>query len=364
MAAIREKASRLFEPLSLRSVTLRNRIVVAPMCQYQSQDGFANDWHLVHLGSRAVGGAALVITEAAAVEPRGRISPRDLGIWCDDHIEMLARINQFIELQGALGGVQLAHAGRKGSVGPPWAAQRGCISPDEGGWTAVAPTAARDKENYPMPKALEPEEIAAIVQAFADGARRTNAAGFAVAEIHAGHGYLVHQFLSPLSNARDDRYGGTFENRIRLLLEIVDAVRCVWPENKPLFVRISATDWHDGGWTIEESIEVGRILAGRGVDLIDVTSGGIAGTTFAGKGEGPLYQVPFARRIRIEANVPTAAVGVITTADEAESVLADGSADLVAIGRRFLGDPYFPYRAAHVLDGDLPWPPSYIKALV
>jgi 2,4-dienoyl-CoA reductase-like NADH-dependent reductase (Old Yellow Enzyme family) len=364
MAATRDKASRLFEPLSLRSVSLRNRIVVAPMCQYQSEDGFANDWHLVHLGSRAVGGAALVITEAAAVEPRGRISPRDLGIWRDEHVEMLARINRFIESQGALGAVQLAHAGRKGSVGPPWATQRGCISPDEGGWTPVAPTATRDKENYPVPKALEIDEIATIVQAFTDAARRTNAAGFAVAEIHAAHGYLIHEFLSPLSNARDDRYGGTFANRIRLLLEIVDAVREVWPESKPLFVRISATDWRAGGWTIEESIEVGRILAGRGVDLIDVTSGGIAGTTFSGKGEAPLYQVPLSRRIRIEADIPTAAVGVITTAEEAETVLAEGSADLIAIGRRLLGDPYFPFRAAHVLESDMPWPPSYIKALV
>ncbi|HXF33583.1 MAG TPA: NADH:flavin oxidoreductase/NADH oxidase [Candidatus Acidoferrales bacterium] len=355
--------STLFEPLKLRSITLRNRIVVSPMCQYSSTDGFANDWHLVHLGSRAVGGAGLVFTEAAAVEPRGRISQLDLGIWNDAHIEALERINRFIEAQGALAATQLAHSGRKGSVGPPWD-RRGWVPPEEGGWFPVAPTSRRDMPHYPLPEALSVEEIRDIVDAFAMAARRSDEAGFAVTEIHAAHGYLLHEFLSPLSNQRTDFYGGSFTNRVRFLLDVTDAVRDVWPQGKPLFVRISATDWEDGGWTIEESVELAKLLAAHGVDVIDVTSGGVGRSPLDQPAEAPLYQVPLSGRIRREASVKTVAVGMITSAAEAESVLAQGAADLVAIGRRSLGDPYFPYRAAHGLSMALHWPPQYRRAMV
>jgi 2,4-dienoyl-CoA reductase-like NADH-dependent reductase (Old Yellow Enzyme family) len=354
---------RLFEPLTIRDVTLRNRIMVSPMCQYSSQNGFASDWHLVHLGSRAVGGAGLVFTEAAAVEPRGRISPLDLGIWSDEHIEMLARVNAFVEAQGSIGGTQLAHSGRKGSVGPPWSEPRGWVSPENGGWEPVAPTAEKDMPYYPLPHALDANEIAIIVEQFAEAARRSDEAGFKITEIHAAHGYLLHEFLSPLSNKRDDAYGGSFDNRIRFLLEVIDAVRRAWPENKPLFLRMSATDWDPAGWSVGDSVELAKRVKTRGVDLIDVTSAGIGSSPLANAAQAPLYQVPFAEQIRREAGVPTAAVGVIATGAEAESVLTSGAADLVAVGRRFLSDPHFAYRAAHELGETLAWPRQYRRAL-
>jgi 2,4-dienoyl-CoA reductase-like NADH-dependent reductase (Old Yellow Enzyme family) len=354
----------LFSPLTLRGVTLRNRIVVSPMCQYQSRDGFASDWHLVHLGSRAVGGAGLVFTEAAAVEPRGRISRLDLGIWRDEHVEMLARINRFVEEQGSALALQLAHAGRKGSVGAPWELPRGEVTPELGGWVPVAPTAERDMPHYPLPHALSEAEIAEMVRAFADATRRAVAIGCAIVEIHAAHGYLLHEFLSPLANKRTDAYGGPFENRIRFLLEVTDAVRGVWPEEKPLFVRISATDWEDGGWTPDESVELARHLAMRGADVIDVTTAGIGRSPLELEAQRPGYQVPFAARIRREAGVKTMAVGMILSGEAAQTVVADGDADLVAIGRKSLGDPYLPYRLAHELGAELPFPPSYRRAVL
>jgi len=354
--------STLFEPLTLREITVRNRIVTSPMCQYSSEDGFATDWHLVHLGSRAVGGAGIVFTEAAAVEPRGRISQLDLGIWKDEHIEMLARVNRFVEAQGAVAALQLAHSGRKGSVGPPWDRTRGWVEPSDGGWVPLAPTAEKDMPHYPLPHALERDEIATMVRAFAEGARRADAAGFAIAEIHAAHGYLLHEFLTPLANRRTDDYGGSYENRTRFLLETTDAVRAVWPERKPLFLRLSAIDWAEGGWTIEESVAVSRTLAARGVDVIDVTSAGIGRSPLESAAQAPLYQVPFSERIRREAQVKTMAVGLITTGKEAESVIAEGHADLVAIGRKTLADPYFPYRAAHEIGVELAWPRQYRRA--
>jgi 2,4-dienoyl-CoA reductase-like NADH-dependent reductase (Old Yellow Enzyme family) len=353
----------LFEPLTIRGVTLRNRIVVAPMCQYSSRDGFAADWHLVHLGSRAIGGAALVFTEAAAVEPKGRISQLDLGIWKDDHVDMLARVNRFIEEQGALAATQLAHSGRKGSVGPPWD-RTGWVPPEKGGWIPVAPSALRDMPHYPLPHALTGAEIAEMVRSFAVAARRSDAAGFAVTEIHAAHGYLLHEFLSPLSNARHDAYGGSFENRCRFLFEVTDAVRAVWPERKPLFVRISATDWDDRGWSVDDSVELAKVLAARGADVIGVSSGGVGHSPLEHAAQAPLYQVPFAARIRREAGVMTAAVGLINTGTDAAAVIADGSADLVAIGRKYLGDASLPYRMAHEIGAELAWPPQYRRAIV
>lgn len=355
--------SALFSPLVLREVTLRNRIVFSPMCQYSSEDGFAADWHLVHLGSRAIGGAGLVFTEAIAVEARGRISPLDLGIWKDEHIEMLARIARFIAQHGGVAATQLAHAGRKASIGPPWD-RRGRIEIEDGGWTPVAPSAIAVADNYALPHALSGIEIESVIAEFGAAARRSLDAGFTVTEIHAAHGYLIHEFLSPLGNLRDDEYGGSFDNRIRLLLRIVDAVREEWPERYPLFVRISATDWSEGGWTIEESVELAKILAPRGVDVIDTTSGGIIRFPTSEPAYQPLYQVSLARRIRDESGVPTVAVGGITTALEAESIVADGSADLVAIARRIMGDPYFPARAALELSDPLTLPLPYQRALL
>jgi 2,4-dienoyl-CoA reductase-like NADH-dependent reductase (Old Yellow Enzyme family) len=353
----------LFEPLTLRSATLRNRIVVAPMCQYSSRDGFANDWHLVHLGSRAIGGAGLVFTEAAAVEPQGRISQLDLGIWSDEHVAELARVNRFIEAQGALAALQLAHSGRKGSVGPPWD-RTGWVGPEQGGWIPVAPSPVRDMPHYPLPHALSTDEISGMVRSFATAAARADAAGFAIAEIHAAHGYLLHEFLSPLSNVRDDAYGGSFSHRCRFLLEVTDAVRAVWPERKPLFVRISATDWDDAGWTVDESVELARTLKPRGVDLVAVSSGGVGHSPLEHGAQAPLYQVPFASRVRREAAVPTMAVGLINSGPHAASVIADGHADLVAVARKYLGDPSLPYRMAHELGEELPWPAQYRRAFI
>ena len=349
----------LFSPFQLRSVEFANRIGVSPMCQYSSEDGFATDWHLVHLGSRAQGGAGLVIVEAAAVTPEGRISVGDLGIWKDRHIPALQRIASFLHSQGARAGIQLAHAGRKASMAVPFAGER-LLLPAEGGWQPVAPSALAFSADYAKPKALHPNAIAGVVQAFAQAARRALDAGFDFVEIHAAHGYLLHQFLSPLANRRTDVYGGSFRNRTRLTLEVVDAVRAVWPAHLPLFVRISATDWAEDGWTVDESVELAGLLREHGVDLLDVSSGGQIPN--AEIPVGPGFQVGFAGRIRREAGIATAAVGLITTAAQAGAVVAEGNADLVLLGRELLRDPYWPVHAAAELDEVASWPPQYLRA--
>ena len=353
----------LFSPLSLRGLTLPNRVAVSPMCQYSSEDGFANDWHLVHLGSRAVGGAGLVLTEAAAVEARGRISPQDLGIWKDEHVDFLKRITRFVSEHGAVPGIQLAHAGRKASTYRPWAEGRGEVPPNQGGWPVVGPNAEPFAEGYPQPAALGEAELGEIVGAFADAAGRAFDAGFKVAEIHAAHGYLLHSFLSPLVNTRSDRYGGSFENRVRLLLEVTDAVRAVWPEDLPLFVRVSASDWAKGGWTVEDSVALARRLKERGVDLIDCSSGGaVLGVDIPA---GPGYQLPFAAQVRREAGVPTGAVGLITEAEQADRIIREGEADLVLLARELLRNPYWPLQAARELGlaAKPLWEPQYQRAV-
>jgi 2,4-dienoyl-CoA reductase-like NADH-dependent reductase (Old Yellow Enzyme family) len=352
----------LFEPYTIRDLTLKNRLVVSPMCQYSSEDGFASDWHLVHLGSRAVGGAALIFTEAAAVESRGRISPQDLGIWKDEHVVMHARITRFLRTQGAVPAMQLAHAGRKGSTRRPWEPPPGTVRPEDGGWIPVGPTEAPFAPNFPKPSPLDEREISVIVRAFAAAAQRALAAGFQVVELHFAHGYLAHEFYSPLSNTRTDRYGGSFEGRIRFALETAEAVRRVWPERLPLFARISCTDWVDGGWDIVQSVELSRRLHALGVDVIDCSSGG--NVADAQIPMAPLYQVPFAERIRREAGVATAAVGLITTPHECERILSRGQADLVVMAREFLRDPYFPFYAADALDADIAWPKQYERARI
>jgi 2,4-dienoyl-CoA reductase-like NADH-dependent reductase (Old Yellow Enzyme family) len=349
----------LFEPLPLRAIELNNRIVVSPMCQYSSTDGFANDWHLVHLGSRAVGGPALVFTEAAAVTPEGRISPADLGIWRDAHIDGLRRCTEFIRERNAAAGIQLAHAGRKASVTPPWEGGQP-VPAKEGGWRPVAPSPISFRPADPPPMALDRTGIASVVEAFAAAARRSLAAGFQVIEIHAAHGYLLHEFLSPLANQRTDEYGGPFDNRIRLLLEVVVAVREEWSGELPLFVRISATDWVEGGWDVEHSVELARRLAPLGVDLVDCSSGGLV--PGARIPSGPGYQVGFAERIRREADILTGAVGLITTAEQANAIVADRQADVVLLARQLLRDPYWPLRAAKTLGVSPPWPPQYLRA--
>jgi 2,4-dienoyl-CoA reductase-like NADH-dependent reductase (Old Yellow Enzyme family) len=351
--------AHLFTPLRLREVVFRNRLMVSPMCQYSSQDGFANDWHLVHLGSRAVGGAAAVITEATAVEERGRISPADLGIWKDDHITFLARIASFVRSQGAVPGMQLAHAGRKASTRPPWEGG-GFIPAREGGWQTVAPSALPFRPGDETPAALSQSEINVVVEAFRAAARRALAAGFELAEIHGAHGYLIHQFLSPLSNRRDDEYGGTLENRMRLALEVAMAVRAEWPARLPLFFRVSATDWVESGWTIEESVELSRRLRALGVDLIDCSSAG--SSPVAQIPLEPGYQVPFAERIRREADIATGAVGLITTAGQADEIVRSGKADVVLMAREFLRDPYFPLHAGMELGADGTPPVQYGRA--
>lgn len=352
--------SNLFDPLSIRDLTLANRVVVSPMCEYSSTDGFANDWHLVHLGSRAVGGAGLIFTEAAAVTAEGRISPQDLGIWSDKHIEFLARITSFIHAQGSVAGVQLAHAGRKASTYRPWDGE-GAVLEESGGWkNVVAPSAIPFAPNYLMPQALTVEGIQAVVRSFAEAAGRAREAGFRVIEIHAAHGYLISEFLWPLANHRTDEYGGSFDNRIRLLLEVVRAVRGVWPERAPLFVRISCTDWVEGGWTLDESVELARHLKDSGVDLLDCSSGG--NSPAARIPMGPGYQTPFAERIRREAKILTGAVGMITAPAQADHIIRTGQADLAIIAREFLRDPYWPLRAARELGHPAPWPVQYVRA--
>jgi 2,4-dienoyl-CoA reductase-like NADH-dependent reductase (Old Yellow Enzyme family) len=350
----------LFEPLPIRSVTFPNRVFVSPMCEYSSRDGFANDWHFVHLGTRAVGGAGLVFTEATAVTPEGRISPEDLGIWKDEHVEMLSRIVRFVHEQGSVAGMQLAHAGRKASTYRPWSGD-GAVHESDGGWTRVlAPSAEAFADNYPQPIAMSKADITACVDAFAAAAARALAAGFKVIEIHAAHGYLIHEFCSPLSNHRDDEYGGSFENRTRLVREIAQAVRRVWPDHLPLFARFSATDWTPGGWDIDQSIELARQLKPLGVDLIDCSSGG--NVAAAKIPVGPGYQTSFAERIRREAGILTGAVGLITSPAQAEHIVVSGQADAVLLAREMLRDPYFPLRAARELGQEITWPAQYLRA--
>ena len=349
----------LFEPLALRGVTFRNRIGVSPMCQYSSEDGFVNEWHLVHLGSRAVGGAGLVIMEASAVTAPGRISPQDVGIWKDDHIPWLARVARFVGAQGAVAGIQLAHAGRKASTRPPW--EGGSTIPaEEGGWQPQAPSPVPFHAEDRVPDELTTAEIDGVVAAFAAGACRALEAGFRLVEIHGAHGYLIHEFLSPLSNRRTDEYGGPLENRMRFALRVVEAVRREWPAGLPLFLRISATDWVEGGWSVGDSVELSRRAAALGVDLVDCSSGGLAREQKIALGPG--YQAPFAERIRREAGIPTAAVGLITTPAQAEEIVATGKADVILLAREFLRDPYFPLHAAKTLGAQIIAPKQYSRA--
>lgn len=351
--------SNLFDPLTTRSVTLRNRIAVSPMCQYSSTDGYATDWHLVHLGSRAAGGAALVMTEATAVLPEGRISPEDLGIWGDGHIDMLSRIVGFIHQQGALAGIQLAHAGRKASTYTPWRGE-GEVPVSEGGWQVFGPSSEPFSENYPKPQPLTLGGIDAIAEAFAQAAHRARQAGFDIVEIHGAHGYLIHEFLSPFSNHRLDEYGGSFENRTRLALDVVKAVRNSWPEKLPLFLRISATDWEAGGWDPAQSVALARQVKTLGVDLVDCSSGG--NLPHAAIPAGPGFQTPFAERLRREAGILTGTVGFITGPEQADHIIRSGQADMVLLAREMLRDPYWPLRAARELGYPTTWPVQYLRA--
>lgn len=351
--------SKLFSPLTLRDLTFRNRIFVAPMCQYSSDDGMPNDWHLVHLGSRAVGGAGLVIMEATAVVPEGRISPRDMGIWSDEHAVALSRIASFVKGQGAAAGIQIAHAGRKASTDLPWLGGKN-VAPREGGWQPVAPSPVPFGPCCPMPRELDEGEIEEVIVAFELAAKRALHAGFDVLELHMAHGYLVHEFLSPLSNQRTDEWGGSFDNRVRLALTIAKRTRAIWPSRLPLFVRISATDWVEGGWDLPQSIELSRRMREVGVDLIDCSSGALVPHAIVPTTPG--YQVPFAEAIRREAFIATGAVGLITTAEQAEEVLQKGQADAVLLGREMLRDPYFALNAARALGVEVAWPNQYLRA--
>ncbi|OJT27344.1 oxidoreductase [Archangium sp. Cb G35] len=352
--------SLLFTPLTLRGLTLKNRIVVSPMCQYSSEDGFANDWHFVHLGTRAVGGAGLIIFEATAVEAIGRISPQDLGIWKDEHIAPLARITRFIHEQGSVAGIQLAHAGRKASTAQPWKGGAPIPPSEKEGWKPVGPSPVPFDAEHTVPEALDEAGIQRVVRAFVDATERAKAAGFRHVEIHAAHGYLLHEFLSPLSNQRTDRYGGSFENRVRLTREVVQAVRKRWPEELPLFVRISATDWAEGGWNLDESVALAKLLKQDGVDLIDCSSGALVpGVKISA---GPGYQTPFAERIRKEAGIATGAVGFIRSAFQADHILRTEQADVVILARELLRNPYWPLHAARELHATVPWPPQYERA--
>lgn len=350
----------LFDPLIIRSVTFRNRIAVSPMCQYSCVDGLATDWHLVHLGSRAVGGAGLVIAEATAVQARGRITSGDLGLWNDAQIEPLARAACFLHSQGAVAGIQLAHAGRKASTDLPWKGGQ-LVDQAHGGWTdVVAPSAIAYAAGYATPNEITLQEIADVVRAFGDAARRALQAGFRVVELHSAHGYLLHSFVSPLSNRRSDGYGGSFENRTRIVREVVESVRRNWPEKYPLFLRISATDWSAGGWDVEQSIELARALGKMGVDLVDCSSGG--NVHDAKVPLGPGYQTPFAAQIRQGASILTGAVGLITTALQAEEILRSGQADMILLARQTLRDPYWPMHAASELAFAESWPVQYLRA--
>lgn len=353
--------SRLFSPMNIRDIECRNRIMVSPMCQYSSEDGFSADWHLVHLGSRAVGGAGIVMTEGTAVSPEGRISYADLGIWKDEHIPGLKRITDFIKDYGAVPAIQLAHAGRKGSRSKNW--EGNTLWPeDKGGWQVVGPSALSYGDGYPVPEELDRDGIKKVINDFREAARRSHEAGFDIIEIHAAHGYLIHEFLSPISNKRADEYGGSFENRIRILTEIADAIREVWPDSKPLFVRISASDWleNETSWDLDQSVKLSGILKEHEVDLIDVSSGGNSPKQRIKA--GPAYQVPFSDRIRNEAGMATGAVGMITNAMQAETILRNEQADLIIMAREFLRDPYFPLHAAPQLREEGDWPDQYLRA--
>jgi 2,4-dienoyl-CoA reductase-like NADH-dependent reductase (Old Yellow Enzyme family) len=347
----------LLSPLTIRGVTFRNRIAVSPMCQYCAQDGFADDWHLVHLGSRAAGGAALVMVEATGVTAQGRITPGDLGIWKDEHIEPLARIARFLHRQGAVAGIQLAHAGRKASCDQPWKGGESLKTPEQGGWPVVAPSPLPFGETSSIPVPLDEAGIDEVINAFIAGAQRALTAGFKVIEIHAAHGYLLHEFLSPICNQRDDRYGGSLENRMRLLLQVADRLRKVVPEELPLFTRISATDWVEGGWDIEQSVELARRLKSLGVDLIDVSSGGAVPYARIPVAKG--YQVPFARRIREGADIRTGAVGLITDPQQANEIVTGGDANLVFLAREMLREPYWALKAQQALGEEPAWPIQY-----
>ncbi len=351
--------TKLFEPLKIKSITIRNRIVVSPMCQYSSIDGYANEWHMVHLGTRAIGGAGVVFSEATAVSPEGRISPADLGIWKDEHITYLKKITDFILKHGAIPGIQLAHAGRKASVSAPWDGNN-IVPVNNGGWPTVAPSAIPFRESDPVPVELSINDITQLVDKFIEAARRSLEAGFKILEIHAAHGYLINEFLSPVTNKRTDQYGGSFDNRIRVLLEIVDGVKKVWPQDLPIFVRISASEWFEEGWTMDDSVKLSIILKEKGVDVIDCSSGGnISGVKI---NIGPLYQTPFAEQIKKEAGIMTGAVGLITTAEQCEHIISEGKADLVFLARQLLRNPYFPLHAAKELGIDIKWPVQYERA--
>ena len=352
-------SATLFTPLQIKDINFKNRIAIAPMCQYSAIDGFANDWHLVHLGSRAIGGVSLIIQEATAVSPEGRISPEDLGIWKDEHIQKLQQINQFISGQNSVPGIQLAHAGRKASVSAPWNGNKK-LDATQGGWQTVAPSAIGYHDNEATPAAMDSEAIQKVITDFKTATKRSVEAGYKVVEIHAAHGYLLHQFLSPLSNERTDNYGGSFENRIRLTLEVVEAVQTEWPSNLPLFVRISATDWAEGGWNAEESVALSKILKEKGVDLIDVSSGALV--SHQKIPVGPNYQVPFADQIKSEAGILTGAVGLITEAKQAEEIVASGKADMVLFARESLRDPNLALTFAHDLEANITWPKQYERA--
>lgn len=351
--------ANLFKPIQIKDIQFKNRIVVSPMCEYSSIDGFANDWHLVHLGSRAVGGAGLIISEAAAVSPEGRITPDDLGIWKEEHIEGLKRITAFIESQDCVAGIQLAHAGRKASNSSPWKGGRMLLA-EQGGWQTVSADAVPFRNEERKPVALDKAGIEKVKTDFKNAAQKALKAGFKVIELHAAHGYLLHQFYSPLSNHRTDEYGGSFENRIRLLIEVVDAVKEEWPSNLPLFVRISATDWTEDGWNNEDSVALAKILQQKDVDLIDCSTGG--NVPHAKIPVGPGYQVTFAENIKKETGILTGAVGMITTAEQAEEIVSSGRADVVIIAREFLRDPYFPLHAAQTLNANITWPVQYDRA--
>ncbi len=347
----------LFSPLRIEGITFRNRVVVSPMCQYCAQDGLADDWHLVHLGSRAVGGAALVFVEATAVTPEGRISPGDMGIWGDQHIEPLARIARFLERQGAVPGIQLAHAGRKASCAPPWTGGARLIGPQQGAWDVVAPSPIPFREGEPTPIELDRKGIDAIVDAFVAATRRALEAGFRIIELHMAHGYLLHEFLSPLSNHRTDEFGGPLENRIKVPLRVAEAVNAEIPPDSPLFVRISATDWVEGGWDLAQSVELGHAFCKAGVELIDVSSGALVPHAQIPAAKG--FQVPFAATIRRETGVGTGAVGMISDVHHANEIVTSGAADLVFVGREMLRDPYWAIHAAHDLRKEAPWPIQY-----
>jgi 2,4-dienoyl-CoA reductase-like NADH-dependent reductase (Old Yellow Enzyme family) len=350
--------SKLFSPLTIKNITLKNRIVMSPMCQYSATDGFTNNWHMVHLGSRAAGGTGLIITEATAVSPEGRISPGDLGLWKDEHLEGLTRIVSFIHLQGSVAGIQLAHAGRKGSCAVPWEGGKQ-LDENHGGWQTVAPSPIPFLSGDREPATMDKKEISKVVSDFKLAAERALTAGFDVVEIHSAHGYLLNEFLSPLSNHRTDSYGGTFENRILLLQEVIEAVKMVWPPDNPLFVRISATDWTEGGWTLEDSIKLAQILKDMGVDLIDCSSGG--NVYNARIPVSPGYQVPFSEALR-KTGILTGTVGFITEAIQAETILKEDKADLVFLARELLRNPYFPLLAARELGADITWPLQYLRS--